>query len=157
MTHVLSVDPGVHSAWALWERSRLARHGRLENADVCSVFALLGEILSDWRGASVIVEGQWLRQHGRNPGTHFGAVLRLIESRCAWHHAAELAGADVEVIDPGRWIPAVSRGAPGDTPAERVRWICDRRFPGVAGSNDEAAAIMLGAWWLARRGTREAA
>ena len=77
MTHVLSVDPGVHSAWALWERSRLARHGRLENADVCSVFALLGEILSDWRGASVIVEGQWLRQHGRNPGTHFGAVLQI--------------------------------------------------------------------------------
>jgi len=122
---MLSVDPGTHSAWALWECVgivwMLRRVGRTHDARICEVWELLGELLGDWRDAHIVVEGQWhscvgvmRRERGAAP---WSDVAVIIESRCVWTAAAELAGASVEVAPAAMWIRAMTAGAPGETPS----------------------------------------
>lgn len=173
MDWLLSVDPGTHSAWALWRRDNeadswsLVASGRLEAPDAPEVFALLGELSApdgpvDWARAHVVVEGQWYRPptRGRDGAARyhsadFGSVMTLIESRCAWIDAAAIAGAQTEVVPPGEWIPAATKGAPGATSTERVAAMARWWMPGLrmVGA-DEPAAVLLGIWWLRERRQR---
>ncbi len=162
---LLSVDPGNHAAYALWELSdtetwSVRCYGRLEEGDAGDVFTLLAALEEDydidWPEAVLAVEGQWYDGGRRTGGqsTHYRAVERIVESRCAWSDAAVIAGAEAEVVPPGVWIRAVSKGAPGATPAERVSAVRRRVFPDLETTADEDAALMLGAWWLRQRGQR---
>lgn len=163
MSALLSVDPGTKSAWALWLEDDdgawvVRAYGRVSAPDAVDAFTLLGTLAReygiDWPGSTLVVEGQWF--DGGRRSTHFRAVERLIESRCGWQDAALIAGAAVEVVSPGRWMRAVSKGAPGEDAAGRVRAVCERVLPGCVVSEDEAAALMLGLYWLRQSGRRVA-
>lgn len=168
MTHLLTVDPGNSSGWALWDRDpgaralTLRRFGllRLDAVDgVLEATELLGELSPSWLGARVVVEGQWFRcpacharEHGREAGrgstlSLFRTVQRLIENRCAWQHAARMAGAEVEVASPGTWIPAVTKGLLGKSPDDRIRQRVRQEWPQLDATADEHPALLLGLWW----------
>jgi hypothetical protein len=155
VTHwLLSVDPGTHAAWVLWECSGSTwtpvRVGRAKAPSACDCRALLGQLLPDWSEAVVVVEGQFYS--GRKGQSPFQDVARLMELRCAWQHAAELAGATVEVVAPWRWIPAISSGAPGETTKQRIKWVVARLLPGLRLRADEFDAAGLGCWWVQGHG-----
>jgi len=163
LDYLLSIDPGAHSAWVLWVRDDAAwtptRHGRESAPTVVECRRLLGALLPDWSRAAVVVEGQYqeprarAEAHGRRASPWYD-VIALVESRCRWQHAAELAGATVEVAAPGTWIPAMTRGAPGETSKARIRWVVERLLPGMKLGRDEWDAAGLGAWWVQRMGGR---
>lgn len=157
---LLSVDPGTHSAWALWECVgivwELRRVGRMHEARICEVTNLLGELLGDWRDAHVVVEGQWhsctaalRRQEGAAP---WPDVVVIVESRCAWEYAAELAGASVEVVPPATWIRAMTAGIDGADSDARIKAAARARWPQLELEADEHAAVLLGTWWTQRAG-----
>jgi len=168
--HLLSVDPGTHSAWALWTNNgsagARAAKGRLAAPDAPEAFALLGELGRahgvDWARAVVAVEGQWYRPptKARDGSTSyhsadFASVAALIVSRCAWIDAAAIAGAETEVVPPSEWITPATTGAPGKNPPERVVAMARRWMPGLRMvGGDEPAAVLLGIWWLRSRQQR---
>jgi hypothetical protein len=153
-TYFLSVDPGqTSSGWALWEDQgdswSLSTYGLLKQAETGEVWELLGSIAPSWESSEVVVEGQWYAppSNGRYRSANFRAVERLIESRCTWAVCCELAGATVEIVSPGVWISAMTKGAPGRTPDDRIKNVCRQRWEHKFVA-DEHAAILLGEYWL---------
>jgi hypothetical protein len=163
LQHMLSVDPGATSAWVFWARSGAGvwsptRVDRGPAPDVREARRLLGALLPDWSAAALVVEDQFYIDHrvAQRRGCQSSPwqdVARLIEARCRWQHAAELAGAGlVEVVTPGRWIPAMTRGAPGADSKARIAGVVERLLPGVPLRSDERDAALLGCWWVQERG-----
>ena len=153
-THLLSVDPGEHSGWVLWQCLAaqvwaMVRRGRVEDADAVDIMAVLAELqdgVGDWRGQELVIEGQYI-------GPNEQAAIRLIERRCAWVDAAEIAGIQCDPpVNPSSWIAAMTRGCPGRTSTERIEEACRRRWPSLDLTGDVAAAALLGAWWIERHG-----
>jgi len=183
---LLSVDPGDKGGWWLWAPDDDGPwapivYGQLLGGDVVDVARLLDLLaprVGSWLDAHLVVEGQWFRHDqqdvsGLTPaqrrlkaakqGAHFGAVQKLIESRCAWVDACRLAGIGivddghesrftVDVEPPGRWIPAMTRGAPGATPDDRIKFVARARWPRLRLVDGEHPAALLGAYWLQRHG-----
>lgn len=152
---LLSVDPGTHSAWALWRevadgRWDLTRVGREKAPSARECVALLRELGVSGPEAHLVVEGQFYSpKRGFSP---WNDVALLIELRCRWLAAAELLEATTEVVTPGLWIPAMTKGAPGADSKARIRWVCGMLLPGVPLAGDEHDAALLGAWWVRRSG-----
>jgi len=159
---LLSVDPGTNSAgWALWHLDgdliELKSWGRLHNAHHASQHdELLMSLLPAWDRAHVVVENQWYREPTWKNGQKvyhsapFNRVQRIIEDRVRWTAAAEILGATTELADPGKWIPNMTHGAPGETPDDRIKWACSKRWPSVELVDDENPAVLLGTWWAER-------
>jgi hypothetical protein len=155
---LLSVDPGADKnkcACALHRDRSLVRYDTVDLSTTppeewgLVVWEFLGELLPEWRGVYVVVEGQWLVR-GVTP-SRFRSVELLVECRKAWETACNIAGALVqEAARPQVWIPAVSKGAPGKTAEDRVKFVCEQRYPGKVFTKDEACAVMLGQWWITR-------
>lgn len=153
---LLSIDPGTHSAWVLWEqvapgRWSPIRVGRETAPSVRECLDVLGGLLPTWCEAAVVVENQfYVPKRGFSP---WNDVATLIEIRCRWQHAGEIArAAQVEVVAPGRWIPAMTKGAPGGTSKDRIRWTVSQLLPTVPLAGDEYDAAGLGAWWVREQG-----
>jgi len=161
MISLLSVDPGKSgSGWALWDGPKLITYGQLSVSDPLDCWELLAAISSTWAGSRVAVEGQWYRPSTGPAGSrqYHGApwqsVARLVECRSWWQAAARVAGAEVEVVQPGAWIRATTAGAPGETPDDRIQAVVRMRWPQLRAGTHESAALLLGAYVLERGGTR---
>ncbi len=150
---LLSVDPGEHSGWVLWQRlageTWVMHHwGMLEDPrapEVTELLAELQDITGSWVGCLFVVEGQYV---GENPQS----ALELTARRCYWEAAAELAGCDMEFpVNPSRWISAMTKRASGKTTDERIEAACAVRWPRLELKGDVAAAALLGAWLIERR------
>lgn len=159
--HLLSVDPGAHSAWVLWERAGESptwsprRVGREAAPTALECRRLLGQLLPDWGRAALVVEGQFFS--GKAGHSPWHAVEKLVEARCRWQHAAELCGAaDVTVVRGSEWIPKLTRGAPGEDSKARIRFVVEHLLPGVPLRADEWDAAGLGCWWVREHGGRVA-
>jgi len=83
------------------------------------------------------------------------AVLKLRDSADWWVAAAELAGLAIEDrAPPGRWIPAATRGWPERDSRKRVQAVASAKWGGYIErlAPDEAAAVLLGEWFIAELG-----
>jgi len=84
-------------------------------------------------------------------GAPWDAVAKVVASRVRWESACDLAGMDLgEPVAPGRWIPAMTKGHPERETHKRVRGVVMGRW-GERFSRlgyDEAAAILLGEYWI---------
>lgn len=154
--NLISVDPGTHAAWCLWERLgerrwTPVRVGREPAPTVGDCRRILRGLLPSWREAALVVEGQFYTpRKGFSP---WNDVATLIELRCRWEDAAVLEGAaEVLVAAPGTWIPALTRGAPGASSKDRIRFVVGQLLPGVPLVGDEHDAVGLGCWWVRGRG-----
>lgn len=172
---LLSVDPGRPSGWALWSsRNELVSYGLLLAVDGPAVVEFLGRLFPDCRGSHLVIEGQWyldsermlsrlepgpdgaprpVWKRERRKGAHYGAVEKVVECRRDWESACRISGMTAEVVKPGVWIPAMSKGHPAKTARDRVHAVTLARWPGLAGAmtKDESAAILLGEWALEER------
>lgn len=167
---LLSIDPGVEAAWALWAihgrwgllerigRARQRIKGGYKAPGVLECKRLLDEFSVskgiDWSSAEVVVEGQFFLDFkqaaaaGYQSGS-WNSIGKLIEARCAWVDAALVCGAQVEIADPKHWIPAMTRGAKGDDSKARIKAMVAARSRGrVEAIEDENDAILLGCWKL---------
>jgi len=86
-------------------------------------------------------------QRAAGKAAPFNAVMKLIESRCAWQHAAQIAGLEVHVV-PARWVKSMCSGAPGERTTDRIRWVVERRWPESDWTEAERAAVLLGQFWI---------
>jgi len=154
---LLSVDPGTSAAWVLWRevaegRWAPLRVGREKAPSTRSCLALLGQLGLGGPSDTLVVEGQFYTpKRGFSPWTD---VATLIELRAWWMAAADLLGVAVEVVPPGTWIPVMTKGAPGATTKDRLRWVCGVLLPWVPLAADEHDAAALGVWWIKRAGGR---
>ncbi len=158
---LLAVDPGTHAAFSFWERVSarvwaLVRVGRTQAPDIRAVKALMGELLPAWSGEQLVVEGQFYVDHRIAAKRGYQAspwkdVETLIELRCWWQAAAVDLGAGALVVDPGRWINAITKGFPGATTKDRIRAVVRALLPGVELEDDEHDAALLGCWWIIGR------
>ena len=159
MTYLLSVDPGRKSAIAVWnDDTDLLHVGRIDGMEPRIIYDLLRNLTGDgsifgiqkWK---VIVEGQWFRlptmRNGRKVyhSADFKSVSKVVESRAYWIAAAKILCLDTEIIDPGVWIPAMTRGAPGETPDARIKWAVKQRFQERKIIADENAAVLMGIFY----------
>jgi hypothetical protein len=169
--YLLSIDPGTTRAhqnglalfedgvlWAHWHEdwSRLSpelwglaafqwlRH------TFCTLHKVsLGSKLPDY---TVLLEDQWL--YPKIPKSKFRTVKPLIRCRASWEAAASILGATVaEAAKPNVWIPAKTKGVvvpdkPNADSEDRVLRVCELRYPDKKFTKDEAAAVLMGEWWL---------
>jgi hypothetical protein len=96
----------------------------------------------------------------RSAATH-DSVAKLIGSRCRWQDAAEYAGMTLhDPVQPRVWIRAMTRGHPEPVARKRVREVTAGRWRGSGAPHftrlgyDEAAAILLGEYWIGERRER---
>lgn len=168
---LLSVDPGTHSAWVLWEHDvmvarawRPVRVGRLElpatgEPRVLRCQRLLLALGVDWSRTHVVVEGQFYVDHRVSKRRGYQSspwtdVELLIECRAAWQDAATLLGASTSTALPGAWILAMTRGERGSDSKARIKAACRRRLPRLELVADEHDAALLGLWWLQEQRAR---
>jgi hypothetical protein len=152
MKYLVSIDPGSKSAWALWIDFELVKFGRIKNCTVDIAYQLFDELKKDiWIPDTLVaVEGQWFRlptmKNGRKQyhSANFDRVIKIVESRCWYQAAAIIHGAEVRVIDPGKWIPAMTRGVGGKNSDERIKAAAQLRHPEIKMIADEHAAVLLG-------------
>lgn len=159
-TTLLSVDPGTSSGWALWTATLLGpattwtlnAYGRLHDPDAGTVWALLQWLSRDCTcylpGAQLVVEGQWLASMA-----NWHSVSQLVACRATWVSACTIAGMTTEAVQPCVWIPAATAGAAEPSPKPKssdakVKATVRRLIPKSRVVADEAAAILLGHWWL---------
>lgn len=168
MNRLVSIDPGARSGIALWMAEQGAsrpghHHGGFWLAEWRAVampargphLAIARAALAEWDvgiGDTVIVEGQWAIERRTAAGRRARAasgrdVIALVERRCAWEHAGEIATCQrTEVIEPKDWM-TIAKHCPDVTPGKRVRWLIAEALS-IRTGLDEAAAIGLGLWWL---------
>lgn len=103
-----------------------------------------------WRSPS---SGQLLEVdlEQRRGGAPWTAVEKVVESRVRWESACDLAGMTLhDPVAPGVWIRAMTKGHPERETHKRVRGVVmgrwGERFDRLG--YDEAAAILLGEWWV---------
>jgi hypothetical protein len=145
---LLSVDPGANTGWALFVDLRLSDSGRIRAPYYLGAKEFLVEKSVD----HLVVEGQYFL---RNPDTAFkrgdkaapwSAVVKLLEKRFRWQHAAEELDIPCEIVPPGTWIPALTKGLPGST-KDGIKIVVEARF-GRKFRADEMDAVGLGLWWI---------
>lgn len=170
MSFVMTVDPGSRRAgWAWWWlneeqdqlRLELRNWGRLHKArSALEHYHVLRNCCYDLHETELVIEGQWYREPTRRDGQKeyhsapFKRVLPIVEDRVRWMSAAEILGGRTTVVDPGEWIPSMTKGAPGETPDDRIRWVTKKRFPRIELIDDEHAAVLLGCYVAGLRGWR---
>lgn len=162
----ISIDPGRHSGLAWWRDAELALVRRLElgrhaepdiircrrelQAGADELFRQRADDTPD--PSQLVIEGQWVVP-GR--GSRDQDVIALVVIRAAWTHAAQLLwpGLAVEVVQPGRWMPALVGSARGQ--AQRVERAIRAIYPEAeAWTEDQCAAVGIGRWWMAERRLR---
>lgn len=174
--HLLSVDPGCGiTAWALSEQVEpgawvLARLNRIRRPSVPKLVSLMARLLGfgiDWPSVHMVIEGQWFRLRGKNPGYGHASVQALAEQRRTWEVVVEIQGGTTEIVD-AAWLGRASKGCElcSDHASERdsTRRLISAgrlRWPGLATAGrpagpgpDEWAAVMLGTYWLEQHGQR---
>jgi hypothetical protein len=166
--YLLSIDPGttrVHqNGLALFEDGILLEHWHVSLSGISPEmwgYRCHDEI--DWlyeqhhhkmtaEPMTVVVEDQWL--YPKIPKSRFRSVKPLIRCRASWEAAASILGATVaEAASPQVWIPAKTKGVivpdkPNADSEDRVHYVCCQRYPDKKFTKDEAAAVLMGLWWL---------
>jgi hypothetical protein len=152
---MISVDPGVHCGWARWQCGVPVAVGHMTDPDAVDVWTFFREHRVESPDV-LVVEGQWFNHERakRGEAAHFGAVAKLIESRCAWQHAAQIAGLEVHVV-PARWVKSMCSGAPGERTTDRIKWVVERRWPESDWTEAERAAVLLGQFWIEQQRGRQ--
>lgn len=163
--HLLSIDPGESSGWALYAQLRpgrwgLLRSGRLRHPDPERIRGVLGSLVGgedgvDWARTIAVVEGQY---HDRR-GASLEHVASLMITRRQWEVQLREVGATVpRPVNPS-WVLAVTRASPeadvrGTPATRRLAWVARRCYPGLAEGwqADETAAVLLGAYYLREHG-----
>ena len=88
-------------------------------------------------------------------GAPWDCVAKIVACRGRWESQASSAGMRLhDPVAPGRWIPATTKGHPERDTHKRIRDVTIKRY-GDAFSRlgyDEAAAILLGEYWIIEHG-----
>lgn len=149
--YLISIDPGSKSAWAFWENGKLMNFGRNKDIDADKAFDFFTNFDQfDRRKTLVAIEGQWFRLPTMKNGkkvyhsANYSRVVKIIESRCWYQAAAEINGFETFIIDPGKWIPVMTRGLSGNKTDDRIKLAAKMYHPETKLIADEYAAVLLG-------------
>lgn len=151
---LIAIDPGAHTGIAVFDNTKLIESTRVK----APTFLAAMKIVTGYGDPGMmVIEGQYFtanyraeQNHGRNAST-WQAVMKLVELRTRWQHAAEFYEIPYEIIHPGKWIPSLTRNIYGKDSKDRIRKALLLRYPESNFKKDELDAVALGVWWIEER------